>query len=70
MWDGRSDIANEGNQLLQPEPESKGGNDREVCEYYGLDRSPARDQSRLENWAVIITKSQNDSFSHDASGTP
>lgn len=67
MWDGGSDIANEGNQLLQPEPESKGGNDRGPW-IYGPDRSPARNQSQLENWAVIITKSRNDRFSHDASG--
>lgn len=39
MWDGRSDTANEGNQLLQPELESKGGNDSETHEYMVLTKA-------------------------------
>lgn len=37
---------------------------------YGPDLSPAQNQSLLENWVVIITKSQNDRFSHEASKAP
>lgn len=37
---------------------------------YGPDLSPAPNQSQLENWVVIITKSQNDRFSHEASKAP
>lgn len=53
-WDGGSDIANEGNQVLHPEPESQGGNESEACEYTVLTGalSEIRRGRKIELWLL------------------